>query len=209
MNQEAVELSRINLWLRSIQKETPLNKLDHNLRTGNSLINDKEESLKSYFGSNPEKENFDFSTEFSEVLDEGGFDAIVGNPPWGAELSSEEKEYLSDRYDLDEQNLNVFECFIRLGLELLNEDGRLGFLIPRNFIRSSNYEETRQIIAEETKIVEIKDFAKFPEVTQECVSLVVEKTEKSTEELKENEVSFGEAEIPQEAFIESRGYVVI
>jgi type I restriction-modification system DNA methylase subunit len=207
LNEEAVELSRINLWLRSIQEDTPLNKLDHNLRSGNSLLNDDNEDIKAYFDEVDSKANFDFVNEFESIMDQGGFDAIVGNPPWGAELSASEKKYLSDRYDLDEQNLNVFECFIRLGLELLNDGGRLGFLIPRNFIRSSNYEDTRQIIAEETRIIEIKDFAKFPEVTQECVSIVIEKTGNSTEELKENIVSLGDSQIPQEAFIESRGYV--
>jgi len=73
LNEESVEITKLSLWLKSAQKGKKLNNLDGNIKCGNSLIDDvfvaKEKA-------------FDWNVEFKEIMKGGGFDVIVGNPPY-------------------------------------------------------------------------------------------------------------------------------
>lgn len=80
-------------------------------------------------------------------------DVIIGNPPWGANLTLEEKNYFQSNYQIGRVGLNTFTLFIERSLELLKDDGaRLGFLIPEAYLKIKNHQLSRRQILDKTKI---------------------------------------------------------
>lgn len=73
LNPESVEITKLSLWLKTAEKDKKLNNLDKNIKCGNSLIDD--ETIAG-------EKAFDWQKEFPEIFAEGGFDVIVGNPPY-------------------------------------------------------------------------------------------------------------------------------
>jgi len=125
-----------------------------------------------------EKKFFHWELEFPEVFFEAGkkkenpgFDAVIGNPPWGESVIQELKEVLSKLFMVSPKNLNAFDVFTRLALRLKRIN--VGFLVPRNSCRSNDYIELRKHILETSTVRDIFDWKLFPDVTQECISIVL------------------------------------
>lgn len=87
LNDESVEITKLSLWLKTANKKDPLTALDNNIKCGNSLIDDV-----SVAGTKA----FDWNKEFPEIMENGGFDIIVGNPPYGAKLNKDEKSFIGE-----------------------------------------------------------------------------------------------------------------
>ena len=79
LNQESVEITKLALWLKTAERHSPLQNLDRNIKCGNSLITDPE-----IVGSSA----LDFDNEFPEIMNNGGFDVIIGNPPYIKEYTN-------------------------------------------------------------------------------------------------------------------------
>jgi len=169
--------------------------LQQNIKCGNSLIADE-----IIAGSKA----FKWGGEFREIMTDGGFDILIGNPPWGADISTIEKGYLCNKYDVGKQNMNSFELFLKQSIMLLKEGGVIGFLIPRNFIRSGQYSELRRTFLEKFAIHHIIDFKKFPEVTQECVTIIATKgVDQTLTKRNKNNIEVGDGrKISQKIFLQ-------
>ncbi len=85
INEESVEIARLALWLRSAKKGRKLNNLSNNIKCGNSLIDDP-----TVAGDKA----FKWDEEFPQVFAKGGFDVVIGNPPYGAKFKQIEKIFL-------------------------------------------------------------------------------------------------------------------
>ncbi|CAN0332020.1 unnamed protein product, partial [Phaeothamnion confervicola] len=72
LNQEAVQIGRLSLWIKTAQRGKALTSLDHGLRVGNSVVADPSVHPRA----------FDWKAAFPEVFEKGGFDVVVGNPPY-------------------------------------------------------------------------------------------------------------------------------
>lgn len=85
------------------------------------------------------------------------FDAIIGNPPYGAKDEPEKKELLKklypDLYIKESYTLFLYAC-----INMLNEGGILSFIIPDTFLFLHMHKKIRQFMLSETKITEIKLF---------------------------------------------------
>lgn len=94
------------------------------------------------------KINFDFRLYFSEVWNEkGGFDVVIGNPPYGAKLSTEEKKFFKTEFsDVHMRTPDTFNYFISKGLRNLHNGGVLSYIVPNNLFFQSEYEKTRKFI---------------------------------------------------------------
>ncbi|MFA6306625.1 MAG: TaqI-like C-terminal specificity domain-containing protein [Patescibacteria group bacterium] len=155
LDQEAVEIAQLNLLLKVLGQRELLPNLAHNIENGNSLISGKEEELKKYFGENyKEKKPFNWQKKFEPVFKQGGFDVIIGNPPWGAEIIKEEKDYYKEYFIAGSGIVDTFALFIEKSFNLLKEDGFLGLILP-DIILLKNYPLIRKIILDNFIITNI------------------------------------------------------
>lgn len=196
LNPESVELTKVNLWLRSIQKDTPLNKLENNIACGNSLISGTEDELKQYFGDDwDRKRPFDWEKKFLDVFEKGGFDVVIGNPPYfniQTIKDEREKEWLKESFRRTfsaESDIHYF--FYNRGIELLKPHGVLGYISSRYFLEGTYAEPLRSFIQTNTKIRLILDFGSivqvFPNVGINTTILILERCE-DPEEIQKNEI---------------------
>jgi predicted RNA methylase len=152
LDEKAVEIARLNLSINSLDKKVKLPELTKNIKCGNSLISDDVAVLKKYFGVGYRaKQVFNWSEEFPEVFQQGGFDVVIGNPPYGAELSAEDQAYFKKAYDIGSTDTAIL--FIKKATENLKKGGVLGFIIPKAFCFASNYEKVRNLVWDDTAAI--------------------------------------------------------
>lgn len=137
INEESVEIAQLALWLRTAKPQRKLSSLSENIKCGNSLISDP-----AIAGDKA----FDWEKEFPQVFAKGGFDVVIGNPPYGADLSKEQKKYLETRFDTFEYQVNTYVVFYERGLNLLKEYGILGYITPATFTTQYYYKKLRNFI---------------------------------------------------------------
>ena len=198
LDQNAVEVSKLSLLLKMLENESDaagtqtlmfsageriLPDLSGNIKWGNSLVGsdffrgpraglfDNEEAMLKV-------KAFDWASEdgFGDIMAAGGFDAVIGNPPWGSKevLTGDELPYIATKYKRATHNLNIFAIFIDECLErLLADGGRLGFLIPKNFTKTAAYKPYREDMLAKHSLNLVVDFGQFPCVAQEAVGIFV------------------------------------
>ncbi len=173
LDKQAVEIARLNLLLRSLAKRDILPSLKDNIRQGNSLISGTEEELKGYFGNDwRNKKPFNWNEEFCDIMAKGGFDVVIGNPPYGAELDEEDRSYITDCYPLSKDNKNSAMIFIERGLSLTKEGGFFSFIVPKSLAYSQQWATGRELILD--RLGSACDASKaFKEVLLEQMVIVV------------------------------------
>lgn len=120
INDESVEIAKLSLWLRTAQKGRKLSDLNGNIKCGNSLIDDPE-----YAG----EKAFNWDEEFKEIMDKGGFDVVIGNPPYvRQELLGAFKPYFAEKYSVYEGTSDLFAYFYELSFSLLKTGRYFGFI---------------------------------------------------------------------------------
>jgi hypothetical protein len=166
---QAVEVSRFSLSLkaledtrreelyeeRSLFKETVLPDLNNNIKCGNSLIGPDYFSGKMFPDADELRRvnPFDWQREFSAIFSSGGFDAVIGNPPYIRiqtlqESNPEQVKYLKEKFRAaGSGNYDIYVVFVEKGLALLNLKGRLGFILPHKFFNSKYGAPLRELIA--------------------------------------------------------------
>ena len=151
LNKESLEITKLSLWLKTADKNKTLASLENNIKCGNSLIDDPE--IAGNLAFNWEK-------EFPEIFANGGFDIVVGNPPYvSAEYISEiEKTFYEKNYYSAYGRQNLYIIFYEKAINLLKENGNLGFITPYTILKNMYYKEIREYILKNTSILEIIDF---------------------------------------------------
>lgn len=144
LNAESIEITKLSLWLKTAQYGKPLESLESHLRVGNSLI----------------QTDFDWDTAFPEVAVQGGFDIIVGNPPYvRQERFSSSKPYLEKHYAVFNGGADLYTYFFEQGIRLLRpEKGRLGFISSGTFFKTSSGAPLRSYLLENAQLESIVDF---------------------------------------------------
>ncbi len=160
LDDKAVEIARLNLLLRALARRELLPSLADNIKRGNSLISGGEAELRPYFGEGwRDKHPFNWEQEFRKVMEEGGFDVVIGNPPYvGFQGFEEDKPYLRERFKSAIGRFDVYIPFIERGLQLLKEGGLLGFICPTNFMKRQHGQALRELLRLSCKVESIVDF---------------------------------------------------
>ena len=189
----AVEVTQLSLYLKMLENEnrTTLQRqrelladetdiallppLQDNIKCGNSLI-------ASDFSMMSEDlvrvHAFDWPVQFASIMKAGGFDAVIGNPPYGAELNEEERLYLQRDFGIS--LTDTAALFILLKLRLLKPRGLGGYIVPKPLLYNSNWKETRDKIINELSIA--CDCGKvWPEVKLEQVICILEKSSRKSD----------------------------
>lgn len=123
INPESVEITKLSLWLKTAKNNQTLATLDENIKCGNSIIGDKSVVENAFI----------WEKEFPTVFGNGGFDIIVGNPPYGARLNQAQKAYITEKYITTEFNFDTYKTFFELGMNITKNDGFLGFITPNTY----------------------------------------------------------------------------
>ncbi len=160
LDPKAVEIARLNLLLKISERKQKLPLLQENIKVGNSLIEDDNISPRA----------FEWSREFPEVMDEGGFDIIIGNPPYIRiqNLDDEQVEFFNSNYQSATKNYDIYALFVEKGMTLLKEGGFYGNILPSKFINAEYGVGLRKVISINRvlyKLVDFKDFQVFDEAT--------------------------------------------
>ena len=126
-----------------------------NIKCGNSLIGPDfyHDRQKSLFDEDEvlRINAFDWKAEFPAVFKgpNPGFDAVIGNPPWGARLDDAERAYLRSRYSrVVARMVDSYLYFLDQGIRLANEGGPVGFIIPSTLLNQVDAEPTRSLLLE-------------------------------------------------------------
>ena len=171
LNPESIEITKLSLWLKTAQYGKPLESLEASLHVGNSLITDND------YTDRP----FDWRTSFADVFAEGGFDVVLGNPPYvRMELLKPIKPYLEQHYAVASERADLYYYFYELGLSLLKSGGRLGYISSSTFFKTGSGERLRrhlQAKAQMKTLVDFSDIQVFEGVTTYPAIAVMDRIE--------------------------------
>jgi len=196
---QAVEVSKLSLLLKVMEGETDetvgqtrvlfheraLPNLSANIKCGNSLIG------PNYFSgrliSDPEEMKrvnpFNWKCEFPEAMKTGGFDCVLGNPPYvRQEAIGEFKKYFQENYEVYNGVADLYSYFIERGVSLLNDEGIFSYIVSNKWIRA-NYGEPLRKWLKKQHIEEIIDFGDLPvfqtATTYPCILRISKKKPKT------------------------------
>ena len=159
---QAVEVTKLSLLLKVLEGENAetigynlrlfheraLPNLASNIKCGNSLIHpdfydnqqmdmfDEEERLRINV--------FDWHAEFKDIMAAGGFDAVIGNPPYGADYTKSEKAFFQSRYVYRKGKPETYIFFLEKGIEVLANHGALAFITPNAWLTNYYGEQIRR-----------------------------------------------------------------
>ncbi|MCK9419090.1 MAG: Eco57I restriction-modification methylase domain-containing protein [Nitrospirae bacterium] len=181
IDSQAVEVTKLSLLLKVLEGENnqtlksqlrmfherALPDLGDNIKCGNSLIG---HDYNKQLTIQPDKDEivrinaFDWETEYTKIMDAGGFDAIIGNPPYiriqtMKEWAPVEVELYKDLYQAAATgSYDIYVVFVEKGLRLLSKVGRLGFILPHKFFNAQYGEALRSIIAKGKHLAQVVHF---------------------------------------------------
>lgn len=140
--------------------ERALPDLDNNIKCGNSLIGLDLINICSDLSQEEIKRinPFNWSEEFQEAIQSGGFDVIIGNPPWGALLLKEDEKYLRDvvSYKVAQgKSIDTYALFMERAIGLLRDRGLFSYITPDTFLRKDDHLPTRELLLKSTLIFEL------------------------------------------------------
>jgi hypothetical protein len=172
---QAVEVTKLSLLLKVLEGETDqsvsqqqqlfhdraLPNLAENIKCGNSLIGpdfftgrlnlDPEEMKRT----NP----FDWKRGFPNAMKAGGFDCVIGNPPYvRQETLGGLKEYLAGHYEAFDGVADLYAYFMEQSVRLLRDGGRFSFIVSSSFLRTTYGEALRRVLKKHAAVLRIVDF---------------------------------------------------
>ena len=198
---QAVEVTKLSLLLKVLEHENMesidqqvklglegvLPNLGGNIKCGNSLIG------PDFYDAGQQETLFDeeemrrinvFDWDdgvkgFGEIMKRGGFDAVVGNPPWVdiKGMDPDLVDYYFRRYSTTQNRMNIYATFIQRSLKILSKSGMFGFITPSSYLTQSSYTKLRKLILENTwiqKLVRLPDNV-FTNVKAETAIVILEK----------------------------------
>lgn len=154
INEESVEIAKLALWLRTAQPYRKLSSLNNNIKCGNSLISDVEVAGDKAF---------DWEAEFPQVFEKGGFDVVIGNPPYvDSETMTkhlpEQREFITKTYSSAKGNWDLFIAFIEKSTIIAKQNAYISLIIPNKLIAAKYATEIRKLIAQK-HLFEIVDYS--------------------------------------------------
>lgn len=166
LDDQAVEVTRLNLMLRAAQERGLLPKLAH-IAHGNSLVDDP--------AADPHA--FDWAARFPEAMRDGGFDVVIGNPPYvrAESLSAAFKDYAKARYETYAGTADLYVYMIERGVKLLREGGVYGVIVANKWLRAAYGKPLRRWLKARQldELVDFGDLPLFPDaVTYPCILIV-------------------------------------
>ncbi len=160
INEESVEIAQLALWLRTAKPHRKLNSLNQNIKCGNSLISDP-----AIAGDKA----FDWQKEFPQVFEKGGFDVVIGNPPYVQlqSMGAMSDSYAKCGFETYNKSADLYCLFTERGYSLLKEGGLQSFIMPNKWMLVAYGKELRKFMAKTDlqQIINFGDVQFFDEAT--------------------------------------------
>lgn len=171
LNEESVAITKLSLWLKTCARDSKLTYLDRNIKCGDSIVSDpnfdpRDERaprafdwttgnlVRSFISPAVTAEDAEIDARWQHK-----FDVVVGNPPYvRQELLGKYKEYLQREYRSYHGAADLYLYFYEVGLRLLRENGRLGYISSGTFARSNFAQAFRKILPKEVRVEAFVDF---------------------------------------------------
>ena len=189
---QAVEVTKLSLLLKVMEgenqdtlerqmklfKERALPDLGSNIKCGNSLIGpDFYQGKQMNFLDSEEMYRinpFDWEKEFPEIMKQGGFDAVIGNPPYvRQEGLGEAKIYFQSRYKTFRPTADLYVNFIERGIGLLKKTGLFGMIVSNKWLRAAYGKPLREFLSNNASVLEVIDLAGLPVFAKATVRTII------------------------------------
>ena len=171
---QAVEVTKLNLLLKVLEGETQasisqqltlfhervLPNLGSNIKYGNSLIgHDFYDDQIDLFPKQMKKINaFDWKEEFPEIFKQGGFDIGIGNPPYvllSPDIHSASEIEYTRKFKVSNYKVDLYHLFIEKGIDILKQNGKLGFIIPSTWLTQKFTKPLREFVINNTHLEQL------------------------------------------------------
>ncbi len=149
INEESVEIAQLALWLRTAKPRRKLNTLNKNIKCGNSLISDPVVAGDKAF---------DWQKEFPQVFKKGGFDVVIGNPPYVnmANIQNEkERKFYQKKYSTVKNKCDLYSIFTEKSKSLMKDKGLLGFIFPNSWMGTESFSKFREFLSKEVNVYQL------------------------------------------------------
>ena len=182
INEESVEIAKLSLWLHTAKKNRKLTTLNGKIKCGNSLIDDPTVAGEKAFK---------WEEEFPEVFAKGGFDVVIGNPPYVTRnLDQFTKTYINKNYETAEYQVDLYISFIEKGIKLLNHGGYNSFIVPNSWLKNLMMENCRKFMLEKLNVSKIITSKKsiFKDASVDSLIYIGNISDKQTENIDVSEI---------------------
>ncbi|WP_026726462.1 Eco57I restriction-modification methylase domain-containing protein [Flavobacterium sasangense] len=191
LNEESVEIAKLSLWLRTAQPRRKLNNLNSNIKCGNSLI-----ESKTFAGDKA----FNWKEQFPKVFDKGGFDVIIGNPPYVQHRNLIAfSTYFKRHYEVYTGTSDLSVYFYERGIGILKADGYFGFINTNKFFNTEYGKPLRDYLSK-YQIDQIVNFEQVCIFKGALVSSTINIIKKTISDKEVDYIEFSEETIDSNTF---------
>lgn len=166
-----MEVTKLSLLLKCLEGETRnsaaqqlgierlLPTIDHNIKVGNSLVDPDFYDEFEFEAAANDLRPFAWRDEFKAVFKQGGFDCVIGNPPYvrSQVISEAVKTYFARTYPASSYQPDTFAFFVSKAIFLLKDGGRFGYIIPSALLTNKYYQPLRELILDKTRLEQVID----------------------------------------------------
>lgn len=152
INPESVEIAKLSLWLRTAEPHRKLSNLNENVRCGNSLIDEVAVAGERAFV---------WEKAFPKVFAKGGFDVVIGNPPYVLCQPSNTPERILEfykKFNVASYKIDLYHLFFEKSVKILKQNGMLGFITPNTYLTNKYLQKLRKFILENTTIHKLVNY---------------------------------------------------
>lgn len=194
IDHQAVEVTKLSLLLKVLEgedeqsigkqmlmfQERVLPDLSNNIKCGNSLIGPdfyENQQLNAFDEDEVYRVNaFDWNAEFSEIMKNGGFDAVIGNPPYiftREQICDAERSYFSKKYKASWEKHNTFMLFMEAMFNWINKKGLGGYIVPNSWLTIESAHLLRAMFINYLNVLADLNYTVFEGVSMEpCIFLI-------------------------------------
>lgn len=154
LDPQAVAVTQLSLWLKLLEDlpeplQSPLPDLSRNICCGDAVM---------------QQDGFDWKKAFANVMQTGGFDVVIGNPPyldseWMAVHLPHCRHYCSKHYRSATGNWDLFCIFIEKSIALCRSGGLISLVVPNKLASADYARSVRQMLSQENQLLTVRDYS--------------------------------------------------